>query len=85
MRDKEKQRHYAYEALQILMLLALLTFITRIWPILLLVILGIFIAVIRLLFLSSKLLWGMPPHTPYLWKRTEVAIMVGVLIGLVRF
>ena len=54
MRDKEKQRHYAYEALQILMLLALLTFITRIWPILLLVILGIFIAVIRLLFLSSK-------------------------------
>ena len=54
MRDKEKQRHYAYEALQIMMLLALLTFITRIWPILLLVILGIFIAVIRLLFLSSK-------------------------------
>ena len=39
MRDKEKQRHYAYEALHILLLLALLLFITRLWPILLLVIL----------------------------------------------
>ncbi len=54
MRDKEKQRHYAYEALHILLLLALLLFITRMWPILLLVILGIFVAALRLLFLSSK-------------------------------
>ena len=44
----------AYEALIVMGLLALLTFITRLWPILLLIILGIFAAVIRLLFLSSK-------------------------------
>lgn len=44
----------AYEALVLLMLLALLLYITRLWPILLLVILGIFIATLRLLFLSCK-------------------------------
>ena len=44
----------AYEVLIILGMLALLTFICRLWPILLLIILGIFIAAIRLLFLSSK-------------------------------
>lgn len=54
MNDKNWKRHMAYEALVILGLLALLTFITRLWPILLLVILGIFVAAIRLLFLSSK-------------------------------
>ena len=54
MNDKNFKRHMAYEALVILGLLALLTFITRLWPILLLVILGIFIATLRLLFLSSQ-------------------------------
>ncbi len=54
MRDKDTQRHYAYEAMQIMLLLAILLFITRLWPILLLVILGIFIAALRLLFLGSK-------------------------------
>ena len=54
MNDKNRQRHIAYEAMVILGQLALLTFITRLWPILLLVILGIFIAALRLLFLSSK-------------------------------
>lgn len=54
MNDKDKKRHFAYEALEILGLLALLTFICRLWPILLLIILGIFVAAIRLLFLSSK-------------------------------
>lgn len=54
MNDKNRQRHLAYEALVILGQLALLTFITRLWPILLLIILGIFIAALRLLFLSSK-------------------------------
>lgn len=38
----------------ILGLLALLTFICRLWPILLLIILGIFVAAIRLLFLSGN-------------------------------
>lgn len=54
MTNKDWKRHTAYEALVILGLLALLTFICRLWPILLLIILGIFIAVLRLLFLSSK-------------------------------
>ena len=54
MNNKDWKRHIAYEALVILGLLALLTFICRLWPILLLIILGIFVATIRLLFLSSK-------------------------------
>lgn len=54
MKDKEYKRHMAYEALVLLGLLALLTYITRLWPILLLIILGFFIATLRLLFLSSK-------------------------------
>lgn len=54
MKDKDFKRHIAYEALVILGQLALLTFICRLWPILLLIILGIFIAAIRLLFLSSR-------------------------------
>ena len=54
MNDKNFKRHMAYEALVILGLLALLTYITRLWPILLLIILGIFIATLRLLFLSCK-------------------------------
>lgn len=54
MNEKNSQRHWAYEALVIMGQLALLTYITRLWPILLLLILGIFIATLRLLFLSSK-------------------------------
>ena len=54
MNDKNRQRHMAYEALVILAQLALLTYITRLWPILLLIILGIFIATLHLLFLSTK-------------------------------
>lgn len=54
MNDKDKQRHMAYEAMMVLMQIALLTLIIRLWPILLLMILGIFLAALRLLFLSSK-------------------------------
>ena len=54
MNDKNRQRHLVYEVLVILGQLALLTYITRLWPILLLIILGIFVAALRLLFLSSK-------------------------------
>lgn len=52
--NKDQKRHLAYEALVILCLLALFNFICRLWPILLLIILGIFIAALRLLFLSSR-------------------------------
>ena len=54
MNQKEFKRRIAYEVLILLGMLALLSFICRLWPILLLIILGIFIAAIRLLFLSSK-------------------------------
>ena len=71
MNDKNRQRHIAYEVLVILGQLALLTYITRLWPILLLIILGIFVAALRLLFLSSQkvepvrpLLTLPPPHQP---------------------
>ena len=53
MTKKEWQRRMAYEALVILGMLALLLFVWRLWPILLLVSLGIFAAARRLLFLSS--------------------------------
>ena len=54
MNKKDQKRHMAYEALVLLGMLALLTFICRLWPILLWIIFGIFGAVIRLLFLSSR-------------------------------
>lgn len=61
MYDKDKQRHIAYEALVIMGCLALLLFIIRLWPILLLVILGLFIGLMRLLFLSSQQVERMEP------------------------
>lgn len=61
MKERDTKRHYAYEALVIMGLLALLLYITRLWPILLLVILGIFIAALRLLFLSSKRIEPLEP------------------------
>lgn len=54
MTYKEWKRRVAYEMLVILGVMALLTFIFRLWPILLLLLLGIFITAIRLLFLSSQ-------------------------------
>lgn len=54
MNQKKYKRHLAYDVLILLCMLALLTFVCRLWPILLLIILGIFIAMLRLLFLSSK-------------------------------
>lgn len=61
MNKKERNRNIAYEVIVILGLLALLTFICRLWPILLLIILGIFAATIRLLFLSSKKVEAIEP------------------------
>ena len=61
---KEWQRHMAYEALVILGMLALLLFVCRLWPILLLVILGIFAAALRLVFLSSPKVQPIRPEQP---------------------
>lgn len=54
MTDKERLRRIAYDAFSFLLILASLCFICRIWPILLLVILGILIAALRLLFTASR-------------------------------
>lgn len=54
MNNKDRRRKIVSEGIRILGILALLTFICRLWPILLLIILGIFIAALRLLFLSTK-------------------------------
>ena len=48
MNNKDRKRQIAYEVLMILVSLALLTFICRLWPILLLIILGIFVAAVSL-------------------------------------
>jgi len=47
---KSKKDQIAFDALMIMLALAVLTFITSLWPLLLLIILGIFIAALRLLF-----------------------------------
>ena len=64
MTKKEWQRHMAYEALVILGMLALLLFVCRLWPILLLVILGMFAAALRLVFLSSPKVQPIQPEQP---------------------
>ena len=64
MTKKDWQRHLAYEALVILGVLALLLFVCRLWPILLLAMLGIIIATLRLLFLSSTQVRPLEPMPP---------------------
>lgn len=54
MKNKEWKKHIAFEALVILTMILVLTFICRIWPILFLALLGIIVAAMRLLFLSSN-------------------------------
>lgn len=60
--DKEKKRRTAYDVMIFLGVLALIMFITRLWPILLLVIVGILICALHLLFVSVKQpMLPMPP------------------------
>ncbi|MEY8389820.1 hypothetical protein D3Z47_02130 [Lachnospiraceae bacterium] len=54
MDNKEKQARFVYEALMIMGVLALLCFICRLWPVLLLVILGVLIVAVRMVFLTAK-------------------------------
>lgn len=52
--DKSKKRHMAYEALTLLGVIILLSFITRLWPVLLLALVGAVIAAVFLLFASLR-------------------------------
>lgn len=54
MNKNEQKRHFAKEVINLLGSLALMMFVCRLWPILFLVLLGIFMAALRLLFLSAK-------------------------------
>lgn len=54
MNDKEGKRCYAGEGWTVLGMLLVLTFICRLWPVLLLFLIGIFAAALRLLFLGLK-------------------------------
>ena len=54
MKNKEWKKHVAFEALVLLTVVLVLTFVCRLWPLILLAIVGIIIAVLRLLFLSSN-------------------------------
>ena len=68
MTKKDWQRHLAYEALVILGVLALLLFVCRLWPILLLAMLGIIIATLRPLSLSSTQVRPLEPMPPGVHK-----------------
>ena len=54
MDNREKQVRFVHEALVVMGVLALLCFVCRLWPILLLVILGVLIAAVRMVFLAAK-------------------------------
>lgn len=71
MRNKDWKTNIAHEALIILGVLALLTFICRLWPILLLIILGIFVAALRLLFMSTKKAEDVPQTEPVIKQEHE--------------
>jgi len=64
MRNKAFRNNIIHEVLIFLLMLALLLFITRIWPILFLVILGIFIVALRLLFKRTEPVVVTEPATP---------------------
>lgn len=84
MTKKDWQRHLAYEALVILGVLALLLFVCRLWPILLLAMLGIIIATLRLLFLSSTQVRPLEPMPPGAHKppaRTSEEVQASQVFG----
>lgn len=61
MKNKEFQRRLTYDVLILLGMFTLVMFMCRLWPIILLCILGAFGAMIRLLFLSRKGVVVIPP------------------------
>ena len=54
MNTKQRKQSHVCDALEILVALLLLVFINRLWPILLLVILGVFVVALRLAFLPCR-------------------------------
>ena len=54
MNNKERAYHLAHEALIILAVITLLSFICRLWPVIILALIGLIAAALRLLFLKAK-------------------------------
>jgi len=86
---KSKKDQIAFDALMIMLALSVLTFITSLWPLLLLIILGIFIAALQLLFQALRkkkapeqempAFKPEPPPRPST-ERDVVALAFGVLV-----
>ena len=69
---KDWKRHIAFEVLVILVMLTVLMYLCRLWPIIFLLIIGIFITALRLLFLSPKRVEPLPlPALPEPKESTE--------------
>ena len=86
---KANKSWIAFDALIVMLALALLTFITSLWPILLLIILGIFIAALRLLFQALRKKKTPEPAEPIYkpesprrpdTERDIVALAFGILV-----
>ena len=70
MDAKERKRTHVYDALEILLVLALLVFVCRLWPILLLVILGILAVALRLAFSGDQQAKPVSPQQPQIRRRS---------------
>ena len=70
MEKKERARKRVYDALEILLMLALLVFVCRLWPILLLVILGILAVALRLAFSGDQRAKPLNPQQPQVRRRS---------------
>lgn len=87
MDTKERKRARVYDALEILLMLVLLVFVCRLWPILLLIILGIFAVALRLAFSGKQQTEPVPHQQPQTQRhkrpteRNVLDMAYGVIIG----
>lgn len=70
MDAKERKRTNVYDALEILLVLALLVFVCQLWPILLLVILGILAVALRLAFSGDQRAKTLNPQQPQIRRQS---------------
>ena len=84
--DREKKRRVAYEVIILMALLALMLFMNSLWPILLLVIVGIFICALRLLFVSVASVHAIEPipQLPALPAAETEHTIIGKAFGLLQ-
>ncbi len=71
MNDKERRYRVAQEAMVILGVITLLSFICRLWPIIILGLMGLIFGAVRLLFLKNKTEEAPSPIVPLLEEKTH--------------